>query len=780
MKNRTIQNMLRRMESNRITQRKKVVKLTAAALCAALVLGGTGAVMSASADGNGAAQDVTDSADEEEETESAEAGSEGSNPVTENGRAAAGTGDGKISKEETVYVLASADGSIHKIIVSDWLKNGTGADSLKDISELTDVENVGGDEKFHSGAGNVMIWDAKGQDIYYQGSIEKELPIGISVSYKLDGKEISPEELAGKSGKVTIRFDYTNEQYEYVEIDGVRIKVYVPFAVATGLLLDDEVFTNVEISGGKMMNDGSRTAVMGLALPGLQRNLDIDSDKLDIPDYFEIMADVNGFELGETITIATNELFSGIDMEDGDVAGELNEALGELTDAMGQLKDGSYELYEGICTLLEKSGELIGGIDKISDGASQLQAGIGSLDAGAAKLQDSAARLEAGLNTLTSKNGELNDAARQVFNTLLATANTQLAAAGLEVPAMTVENYVDVLNSVIASLDGNAVYQQAYGQVSAAVEARRGEIEVAVTAVVRENVAREVTAAVREQVEQQVKAGAEAEVAVAVLQAMGMTKEEYDAALAAGLVDEQTQAAVESAISGQMASEAVQKKITDTVEAQMAGDDVQAVIEANINQQMAGEEVKGIIASNTEAQIQKAISDTMAGETVQGQLAAASEGAKSVIALKSSLDSYNAFYLGLQTYTAGVSQAAGGAGELRSGTDELRGGTGKLYSGASELCSGIQTMKEAAPALTDGIEQLRDGALRLYDGLCEFNEEGIQKLVDAVDGDLDNVVERLRATLEVSKKYQSFSGLQEGMEGQVKFIYRTDSIENGK
>lgn len=769
MKNRTIQNMLRKLEGNHTLRRRKSIRYTAAALCVALALGGTGATMYALAADNGTVQDG-ENRTSDTNTEEKESAPEAKAEIR----------DGKLSKEETVYILADADGSTRKIIVSDWLKNGTGADSLEDISELFNVENINGDEGFTQETGNVMVWDARGRDIYYQGSTEKEPPIRVSVTYKLDGKEISPEELAGKSGKVTIRFDYTNEQYEYVEIDGVRTKVYVPFAVVTGLLLDDEVFTNVEVSGGRLINDGGRTAVMGFALPGLQENLDIDPDKLDIPDYFEITADVTEFELGVTATIATNELFNGIDMEEEEVTGELKEALEELTDAMEQLKDGSVELYDGIGTLLDKSGELISGIDKLYDGASQLQTGIGTLDDGVAKLQAGAAALQSGLNTLNSKSGELNDGARQVFNTLLATAGTQLAAAGLEVPAMTVENYGDVLNGVIASLDSDALYRQAYEQVSAAVEARRGEIEAAVTAVVRENVEQQVTAAVRGQVEEQVKAGAETEVTAAVLQAMGMTKEEYEAGVADGTIDEQTQAAVQSAISGQMASEAVQKKIADTVEARMAGDEVQAVIGANVDQQMAGEEVKGLIASNVEAQIQKAISDNMEGETVQGQLAAASEGAKSVIALKSSLDSYNAFYLGLQAYTAGVSQAAGGAGELKSGTDELRGGTGKLFNGASELCGGIRTMKEAAPALTDGIEQLQDGALKLSEGLCEFDEEGIQKLVDAVDGNLDSLVERLKATSEVSKNYQSFSGLHDGMEGQVKFIYRMDSIEIAK
>ncbi|MCM1026624.1 MAG: hypothetical protein NC432_09315 [Roseburia sp.] len=757
--------MRRKRGMNGIMRKRRVAGLTVAALCAALTLGGAGANM------------YTFAADDRS-TQGEEIGSSEGNSRTEAAnRETYHAADGKVSKEETVYVLADAKGDTRKIIVSDWLRNGEGVDKLKDVSELANIENVNGEEGFVLEADNVMAWDANGRDIYYQGSTEKNPPIGIAVTYKLDGKEISPEELAGKSGRVTIRFDYTNEQYEYVEIDGIRTKVYVPFVVMTGLLLDNEAFTNVEISGGRLVNDGGRTAVVGFALPGLRENLNIGPDKLDIPDYFEVTADVRGFELGMTATVATNALFNETDLEDRDITGKLDESLEELTDAMEQLKSGSLALYDGLCTLLEKSGGLIDGIDRLNDGASQLRTGIGTLDEGAAELQDGTARLQAGLATLNARSGELNNGARQVFDTLLATAGTQLAAAGLNVPAMSVENYAEVLNGIIASMDGDAIYQQAYGQVSAAVEARREEVKAAVTATVRENVASNVAAAVREQVTEQVKAGAEAEVISAVLQAMNMTKEQYDEALAGGLIDEQTRAALESAVSSQMASDVVQKEIADTVDAQMASAEVKAILDENIDRQMAGEEIKGVIASNTEAQVQKLISENMSGETVQGQLAAASEGAKSVIALKASLDSYNTFYLGLQAYTAGVAQAAGGAGELKGGIDELRSGTGRLYSGSSELCDGIQTMKDAAPALTDGIIQLRDGALELFDGLCRFDEEGVRKLAEAVDGDLHGLEERLKATVEVSKNYQSFSGIHDGMEGQVKFIYRTDSIE---
>lgn len=683
--------------------------------------------------------------------------------------------EAETSKDETVYVLAGADGTVQKIIVSDWIKNAMAADSLEDKTELSDIENIKGDESFTLGGDNSCVWDAQGNDIYYQGNIEKELPVQMSVCYTLDGQAIAPEALAGQSGHVTIRFDYQNMQYEEVLLDGKTEKIYVPFTMLTGMLLDTEVFRNVTISNGKLINDGDRIAVVGIAFPGLQEDLAISKEKLDIPDYVEISADVENFEMGMTMTLATTELFGAIDSDKLDLH-ELSDAMAELTDAMDQLMDGSSQLYDGLCTLLEKSGDLVSGINKLAEGAAQLKAGAESLDSGAAQLQAGAAQLSSGLNTLNANSSSLNGGARQVFSSLLSMANTQLSEAGLSVPALTIDNYASVLDGVIASLDDTAVYQAALEQVTATVNANRGMIEEKVTeavqAQVEAEVSAQVTAAVQETVTQAVHEN-EAQFRAAVIQqALGMTVEEYKAAIEAGLVTQEQQDAVNAAVEAAMQAEIDARMQREEIQAQ-----INAVTQQTVGEQMQSDEIQALIASNTELQVQQAISEAMSSDAVQAQLSAAAEGAKSVIALKSSLDSYNAFYLGLITYTSGVSSAAAGANELKTGADALKAGTSELSAGAAALLQGIQTMKDSAPALVDGITQLRDGSMELSDGLKQFNEEGIQKLIEAVDGDLDGLSNRIRVTADVAKHYTSFSGISEDMDGDVKFIYKTDSIE---
>ena len=665
--------------------------------------------------------------------------------------------EAETSKDETVYMLAGADGTVQKIIVSDWIKNAMAADSLEDKTELSDIENIKGDESFTLGGDNSCVWDAQGNDIYYQGNIEKELPVQMSVCYTLDGQAIAPEALAGQSGHVTIRFDYQNMQHEEVLLDGKTEKIYVPFTMLTGMLLDTEVFRNVTISNGKLINDGDRSAVVGIAFPGLQEDLAISKEKLDIPDYVEISADVENFEMGMTMTLATTELFGAIDSDKLDLH-ELSDAMAELTDAMDQLMDGSSQLYDGLCTLLEKSGDLVSGINKLAEGTAQLKAGAESLDSGAAQFQAGAAQLSSGLNTLNANSSSLNGGARQVFSSLLSMANTQLSEAGLSVPALTIDNYASVLDGVIASLDDTAVYQAALEQVTATVNANRGMIEEKVTeavqAQVEAEVSAQVTAAVQETVTQAVHEN-EAQFRAAVIQqALGMTVEEYKAAIEAGLVTQEQQDAVNAAVEAAMQAEIDARMQREEIQAQ-----INAVTQQTVGEQMQSDEIQALIASNTELQVQQAISEAMSSDAVQAQLSAAAEGAKSVIALKSSLDSYNAFYLGLITYTSGVSSAAAGANELKTGADALKAGTSELSAGAAELLQGIQTMKDSAPALVDGITQLRDGSMELSDGLKQFNEEGIQKLIEAVDGDLDGLSNRIRVTADVAKHYTSFSGI---------------------
>lgn len=725
---------------------KKVTKIIAICLCAALCLGGAGVAF-------------------------AQTGSKQESAQPTAAQKAADLQQ-KISKDETVYVLAGADGSVQKIIVSDWLKNELGSASLTDKSGLSNIENVKGDESYSINGDNMTVWDAQGNDIYYQGDIQKELPVGLTVRYTLNGKAVSPEQLKGQSGKVTIRFDYENRQYETVQINGQNQRIYVPFAMLTGMILDNDTFRNVTVTNGKLVNDGDRTVVVGLAFPGLQENLNLSRDQLSIPSSVEITADVTDFSLGMTVTLACNDLFSqmgDVDLGSLDAAGSLN----KLTDAMDQLLNGSSALYDGLTTLLDKSGELAAGVEELAQGAAAIKAGADSLDEGAAELKAGLADLSEGLNKLSANSAALNGGAEQVFNSLLETATAQIRAKGLTVPDLTIENYAEELNKLIKSLDETTVYENALTQVTAAVEKQRPLIKEKVTAAVRQEVETKVTAAVKTEA----ATAAQAQVAENVIRtATRMTKKDYDAAVAAGQIPQATQDAVNAAIQAQLSDPDVQKQINAAVEAQMASETVKNTIKAQTDAQMKTEKVQTTISQNVELQVKKAIAENMASDEVQKQLQAASEGSKTLIALKASLDDYNAFYLGLLDYTAGVDEAAEGSDELYAGAGDLKDGTAELRAGAAKLYAGVLQLKDGTPALVSGVTQLKDGAMQLSEGLQQLNKEGIQKLTKLLQDDLGDLTARVQATIDVSRDYRSFSGISDDASGQVKFIYRTDEI----
>ena len=628
------------------------------------------------------------------------------------------------AKVETVYVIANSDGSVKKIIVSDWLKNPLSQSTLNDYTDLADIVNVRGNETF-SANGNTYTWDAQGNDIYYQGTTEKALPIDLSISYKLDGQPISASELSGKSGRVTIRFDYKNNQKETVDINGEQCQIYVPFITVTGLLLNNDHFTNVEVSNGKIVNDGSRTVVMGFALPGMQENLDISKDTLELPDYVELTADVTNFEIPTTLTLVTNEVFNELDVSDTSSIDELKSSLDKLKDATIALIDGSSELYDGLGELLDKSGQLVSGIDQLDEGGKKVASGAADLSKYMGDLNSGLKDIDKGLQQITDNNASLQAGAKQVFEALLQTANTQLAAAGLSVPALTIDNYKSVLNGVLGNLSEDAIYNMAYNTakdtVTQAVTAQEETIKAGVTQVVR------------------------AQVLEAVLAAVGqpMTAEQYEAAVAGGLINDATKAQIEGAVSAQMATE----------------------------------DIQGKISAATEQQKQQIISEKLASDEVNSQiqaaLASAKAGSDSITALIAQLDSYQTFYQGLLTYTNGVSTVEGYMGSACESVAKLQQGASTLSNGADQLKDGLGTLKEKSGALTEGVTKLKDGSKKLSDGIQQFYDEGIGALTGLGD-DAEGLTARLRAIVDVSKDYRSFSGSSDTIDGTVRFIYKTE------
>lgn len=417
-------------------------------------------------------------------------------------------------KEETVYVLADAKGSVNQVIVSDWLKNSEGGQSLKDSSDLTEIQNVKGYETYEKDENGDMIWQTDGADIYYRGTTDKEVPVNVKISYQLDGEEISPEELAGQSGRVTIRMDYDNRETRKVMIGGGEQEIKVPFAMISGMILPQDTFSNIEVTNARLLSEGNNSVVVGVAFPGLRESIDADglkeklqekeeSDKLDdmeIPDYIEVTADTENFELGMTMTVAMSDILSDIELTDSIDLSDLNGSMDELQDAIGQLKDGATELKDGSGQLKDGTEELLSGTGDLWDGTVELKDGTqelyeksGVLDEGAGKLNDGAAALydgtgalQDGVKKLTDGTGALQEGGKKLVDgtSALQEGSKKLTdgAGALQEGSKSLTDGTGALANGIQSLNDGAVQLQGgINQVAGQMNTLKAGIGVPVT-----------------------------------------------------------------------------------------------------------------------------------------------------------------------------------------------------------------------------------------------------------------------------------------------------------
>lgn len=326
------------------------------------------------------------------------------------------------AKEETVYLITDANGAVRQTIVSSWLKNGSAEAVIEDATELTEIENVKGDETFAQN-GQKLTWQANGQDIFYRGTTQKEPPLSEKLTYYLDGQEISPQDLAGKSGKVTIRFDYTNSAKTTADINGKTAEIYVPFTVVSGMVLD-ESFRNVRVNNGRVLSDGNRLVAVGIAMPGLKESLDVDEKDFDedfeFPDHVEVTADVENFSLEMTATVAVAGLMSNGGFSERLDFSELEDTLDEMSDAMGQLKNGGGDLADGLDTLQESMGGFSDGVGTLANGMNAYTDGVSKLADGIHSLDKSSETLESGVNVLKDSAKTISDGVQKLDQTLRA------------------------------------------------------------------------------------------------------------------------------------------------------------------------------------------------------------------------------------------------------------------------------------------------------------------------------------------------------------------------
>lgn len=696
-------------------------------------------------------------------------------------------------KEETVYVIADASGKADQIIVSDWLKNADGGNILKDSSDLTDIQNVKGYESFEKDKNGNITWQAQGSDIYYRGTSDKEVPVEVKVSYKLDGRDITPEEIAGKSGKVTIRMDYINKETKKVRIGGKEEEINIPFAMISGMVLPQDIFTNIEVTNAKLMSEGENNIVIGLAFPGLKESIAFEdlkdkvSDKeagekindMEIPDYIEVTADARNFKLDMTMTVAMSDILSDIELTDSIDLSRLTDSMDELKDAAGQLKDGTKELNDGSGKLKDGTDELLAGAGELSDGALELKDGTqelyeksGLLDDGAGTLYDGIHQLNDG--TLQLQNGgqslvegtaslvsgtqSLNDGAHQIkngvdevageMNFLRASVGTQVTSmAGVdpENPATLLQASYLLNQSLKKAVGGEDKYNYILQQMAARKQTAQDNLG---TAQANLSEAQERVLQTRAELEQAGQPGYEEVQVVTGTHTETENKDvEMEAADDTGETVTQTVEMEKEVVD----TDTIQIQSVDTDNLQQKMENYQAAVETAAACQAE------VSAYAAEIEVLDAEIEVMANEAAQAvdpmamavsyaygldqQLVKLSEALNNTETLnKMSMLVNGAGSLadGTQEALNGAKALNDGAGQLKSGIDTLNSGAGELADGAATLKDGTQrlvegtgTLNDGADSLTDGIAALRDGVITLDEGVGTL-DEGTLELMDGM------------------------------------------------
>ena len=705
-------------------------------------------------------------------------------------------------KHERVYAVTNAAGDALTVIDNVRLENGDALTEIDDRTLLTALENVGGTEKFTQ-SGETVTWKADGNSIIYQGTSDKVLNVTPVVHMTLDGKEVTAADVKNASGELAMTVSYRAES---------------PFLAVTVMPLSDDV-TSVTVDNGAVLTDGAHSFLMGFGIPGA------DAD-LELPSSFTMTAHVDHADLNWMMTIATAQPVKVLTDALSDHAADAHTLVSDLTAGLNALAGGS-EIPESN----EDIHELLTALNTLFDGAAQLKDGSITLLDGVKTLKD-------GLDTLSSNSSALNDGAAQLFAAVLDTANTQLAAAGLdalsiEVPTLTASNYATVLDDLIAQLDpaviDKTIEDLAKAQVREAVMAQEDKVREAVTEVVRgqvrdavaaqeETIRAAVTDVVKEQVRQAV-AAQEDTIRAAVTQAVQAQVQDAVQAQEDTIRAGVTQAVQAQVLEGVLAQaglnmtaqqyqdavaagpDAQQKQISAVVDQMMASDDIKAKIEASVTEQenqlvaqnMASGDIKAKIESAVTEQENQLIAQNMASDDIKAKIesavaeqedklveenfASADVQAKLEAAVTEQIDKLveeNYASEDVQNTVAEKKATIAAAVDSLKRLKEQLASVETFVNGLKAYTDGVAQAGDGASQFYDGANTLSDGMTELSDGLTELKAKLTEEGLDLLSGDVQKALDLFDNLESQMANVPSFDLVADGMEHDMLLIIRTD------
>ena len=638
------------------------------------------------------------------------------------------------SKSETVYSNLDSNGKAYKTIVSTQLTNEDKSDEITDISNLLNIENTNGDETFKK-EGNQIVWDSNGNNIYYKGESDKQLPVECKITYELNGEGISAEELKGKSGNVKIKINYTNNEKHIVSINGKQVTMYTPFIIVAGTKIDNAKNKNIQITNGKIVDNGESTLAVGIAMPGMQENIGISKSKIDIPEEIEISMETEDFEMGNIIAVVA---VKGIDE---DLTSDLNSMYSQIN----ELANASNEILAGANQLKEGTSELVSGVDQLKDGT-------GAAYAGSKQIKDEVEESTKNLkndNTpaIDSKTLEAIKAQAMQSATLSDEQKAGIAAQAKAAATLSDEQKAGIAAQAKAGAKltdaqkaGIAAQAKAAAKLTDAQKA-----EIAAQAKLTDEQKAKITA--------QAKAGAEfteTQEKVIIEQAQEnypetLTEAEKQLILAVAQNTAYQTATTTALAVAESTAEATALKVAQSVAESTA--EATALKAAQSVAESTAEATAQTVAQSTATQTAETTALTVAQSTAT------------------------------QTAGATATQTAAQVGNQakQKFTNQVVSQMSTLGTALDELTNGLANIDNGVSALSVGTNKLDSGALQLANGVKTFNEQGISKINNLVNGDLRNIASRVEKMNELANEYNNYAGIQNGMAGEVKFIMITDS-----
>ena len=644
------------------------------------------------------------------------------------------------SKSETVYSNLDSNGKAYKTIVSTQLTNEDKSDEITDISNLLNIENTNGDETFKK-EGNQIVWDSNGNNIYYKGESDKQLPVECKITYELNGEEISAEELKGKSGNVKIKINYTNNEKHIVSINGKQVTMYTPFIIVAGTKIDNAKNKNIQITNGKIVDNGESTLAVGIAMPGMQENIGISKSKIDIPEEIEISMETEDFEMGNIIAVVA---VKGIDE---DLTSDLNSMYSQIN----ELANASNEILAGANQLKEGTSELVSGVDQLKDGT-------GAAYAGSKQIKD-----------------EVEESTKNLKNDNTPAIDSKTLEA-IKAQAMQSATLSDEQKAGIAAQAKAAATLSDEQKAGIAAQAKTG---AKLTDAQKAGIAAQAKTAAKLTDEQKAEIAAQAK-----LTDEQKAKITAQAKAGAEFTETQKTAIIEQA----------QKKYTETLtEAekqliltvaqntayQTATTTALAVAEstAEATALKVAQSVAESTAEATALKVAQSVAESTAEATAQtvAQSTATQTAETTALTVAQSTATQTAGATATQTATQVGNQAK------QKFTNQVVSQMSTLGTALDELTNGLANIDNGVSALSVGTNKLDSGALQLANGVKTFNEQGISKINNLVNGDLRNIASRVEKMNELANEYNNYAGIQNGMAGEVKFIMITDSTtENGE